>query len=148
MLEEIVKKYVPFGGIYYPQIERDKWRINFPSELIDILKKRQKVRSSLALIMYMRLHKTSSLEYIEFTDYFPQGNTDFENYKPVYIQKHGSVYNKKFEDFGRKGKQIVLVGYGNSILAGKLKYKDAIIEHFRTGHNSLPRRSYPRALGS
>src|SRR3989338_7860249 len=92
MLEQIVKKYVPFAGLYNRGGFDDKSRITLPPKLVDILQKRQNIEEKEKIVMYYRLHTIELIKHIELTDYFPEECViNFKHYKPLDLDKSGRI---------------------------------------------------------
>ena len=127
MLEEIVKKNVPFTGIYESSGFDKKGRISIPKPIVEILKRRQNVHEKGEIELFYRLHTKEQLKYVELTDYFPKRTKiDFKNYGhisnmdkdnriliPVVELELINIVN---------GNEVIFVGDGHKILV--YKYSD------------------------
>ena len=84
MLEQIVKKYVPFKGIYNSDGFDENGRITIPKNLIDTLQERQDTEEKGKLVLFYRLHTNEVPRYLELTDYFTKNEyVNFSRYKLI-----------------------------------------------------------------
>lgn len=131
MLEQIVKKNVPFAGIYNNNGFDYKGRIRIPKQLLETLVGRQQAKEKAEIELFYRLHTKEIPKYLELTDYLPEGKTNFTCYKHFKLDKQNRVLITP-DDLAKIGIQksnpVVLVGYGNKILVYRAedynKYQD------------------------
>lgn len=120
VLEEIVKKNVPFAGIFGMSGFNNRDRVQIPITLFEILKERQTQTDPKDIILYYRINDEGALPHIELTDYFPNGQpADFKHYTYTKLDKHRRLLlnkqdRQKFES--GQSKKVVFVGDGNRIL--------------------------------
>ena len=120
VLEEIVKKNVPFAGIFGMSGFNNRDRAQLPLDLFTIIKERQAQSDPREIILYYKVHDKESVPYVELTDYFPNGQqVDFKNYNYMKLDKHRRIMLSK-QDRQRielgGSKKIVFVGDGHKIL--------------------------------
>lgn len=128
MLEQIVKKYVSFKGLYHSDGFDGKGRISVPKKLVDILKERQAAEEKSMLVLFYRLHTNEVPRYLELTDYFPK-YVNFSRYKRIsQLDKSSRILitpndlNKIIEAHT----PIVFVGSKNKILIYKTEDYESI----------------------
>ncbi len=125
-LEQIVKINVPFGGIYPKENGFDTGRIAMPGQLVNTLRRRQKIEKVDEINLFYRVHKGEAIKYLEITDYIPRKNNNFLHY--YFIDGLGSnnslsipfVVLKEIDIKNRD--PIVLLGLGDYMVICKTKY--------------------------
>lgn len=130
MLEHIVKKYVPFKGVYHSDGFDEKGRISVPKKLVDVLKERQDAEEKSEVALFYRLHTNEIPIYLELTDYFPKKwHVNFSRYKHIsQLDKSSRILiapndlNKIIEAHT----PIVFVGSKNKILIYKTEDYESI----------------------
>ena len=133
MLEEIVKKYVPFTGVYGSTGFDKKGRITLPKPLVEILKRRQQVFEKGELELFYKLHIEEQSKYIELTDYFPKkAKVDFRNYGHLSKIDEGNRILIPMEELGHgginNGNPVIFIGNGHKILVYHSEYYKKFIQ--------------------
>ena len=122
MLEQIVKKFVPFVGVYESVGFDSKGRVSVSKPLVDILKRRQGVQGKSSVELFYRTYNQEDPKYIELTDYLPvDGDIDFRRYRLTKIDDNSRILiaERDLSRVGFNNSPIVFVGSGNNILIYK-----------------------------
>ena len=122
MLEDIVKKFVPFVGFYESAGFDPKGRISLPKPLVDILKRRQMVQSKNNVELFYKPFMQEDPRYLELTDYLPMdADIDFRRYRLAKIDDNSRILiaERDFSRVGFNGAPITFVGSGNRVLIYK-----------------------------
>ena len=125
-LEQIVKIYVPFVGIRHIAGFDGKGRITIPNSFINTFMERQEVEDKIGIRLYYKLQTREKPNYIELTDYFPNGeHIEFWAYERLSVDKSSRILipqsNLIKVDMQRRNTrekyyEIVFEGNGNRIL--------------------------------
>lgn len=123
-VEGIVKRSVPFAGLYDSGGFAEKGRIGVPKGLVLTLKARQERQNNGELQLYYRIHSGEMPKYMELTDFFPEGrNPNFARYRRVYDLDEKCRILIPPDDWGKVGieehKPVVFWGSGNKIFVYK-----------------------------
>ena len=131
-LEQIVKKFVPLGGIFETAGFDDR-KITIPSQLLETLKRRQRVEEISGIELFYRVHQDEVPPYIELTDYLPDvRNVNFSRYK--LIPKILDANRISMTDAAKKkigiveGDALTFLGKGNGILIYRTQDYDRYIK--------------------
>lgn len=122
MLEQIVKKFVPFVGMYESAGFDNKGRVSLPKLLVETLKRRQDVQSKGGVELFYKIHAQEGPKHVEVTDYLPlNADIDFRRYRLTKIDDNSRILiaERDLSRVGFNSSQIVFVGSGNNILIYK-----------------------------
>ena len=129
MLEQIVKKNIPFTGTFYSRGFDYKGRVSIQKPLIETLKQRQKVKNNSDINLFYKVNQESTLRYIEITDYFPEKEEiNFKDYRHIKVDNDNRTLINSHDLFragikktakNEKGDEIVFVGHNHKILIYK-----------------------------
>ncbi len=137
MVELIVKKYVPFVGVYESKGIDKRNRLVVPSSIVETLQGRQLEKDKGIIQLYCMIkagenlfrNQSDEIRFLEFTDYFPRGMDvhDFCGYERVDISGNSrfNLGEKRRKNFGvDKEAHLVFIGRGdNFVVVEKEKAK-------------------------
>jgi|TARA_B100000315_G_C14289936_1_gene456925 DNA-binding transcriptional regulator/RsmH inhibitor MraZ len=137
MVELIVKRYVPFVGVYESKGVDTKGRLSIPNDLVETLKERQLEQEKTLLRLYYKMVEGDDLfegqqdpiKALEFTDFFPLDTAanEFPFYNRLSIGNESRVYLGKNDNLTFTAKSpLIFVGRGNAFIAAE---KETTREH-------------------
>ena len=119
MIEQIVKKFVPFVGSYKSAGFDSKGRVSLSKPIVEVLKRRQMVQGKNAVDLFYRTYSQEDPKYLELTDYLPMdGDIDFRCYRLTKIDNNSRILvaERDLSKVGFNNSPIVFVGSGNNCL--------------------------------
>ena len=134
-LEKIVKKNIPFTGIY-DTAGFDEHKMAIPMDLLDIFRRRQIADENCEVVLFYRVHEHEIPHYLELTDYLLGESAKLlARYKSLRVisKSRVSIAEPDMSAIGiHKGEPLIFQGAGNKILIYREEdYKRYISRPFR-----------------
>jgi len=149
MLEEIVRKNVPFTDVHESKGFDDMGKAGLPTPILQTLRLRQGLQErqeNSHIDLFYRSNNVCNFGYIELTDYLKDEGTRFYEYHKLRKIDGGNRILVPPEELRKAGigpnEPLFFIGNENSILVCKAEDKGVLILHINQHYNNPQAQSH------